>query len=465
MTAYSKDRTKQYLSLFLVFLSLFTACRKDNSNTIGANFIGTRNGFNAISTDTSSIILFSSKNDSVPTRSLTYFMLGDMNDPIFGKTKSNIYTQFSVPSGFGFGGVAIDSIVLQLGFVSTTSYYGNISTPQDISVYELKEQSVNNADSGYFSNRSYQISSAGTRVLPAPIGYFSGKFNLLDSFYETIGGISFTLIPHIRIKLSPAFCSKLQRAESTGAFLTDAAFQTYINGLAILAQTPDSRLNPGQGAIVYLNPRSSLVSGIAVYYGGGASKIVFPIAPTDLTTNQYSHTTSLALKPYMNVIPSSNNECYVQSNAGIKTRVLIPNIDSMIFDKKTGEKHDIAVIGAQLIFTLADGKEDAVFTVPNNLWLQSSDSIGRIAFSEDYFETYPANYYGGTYDPVNRQYSFNIVRHVQHLLNTYRQTGKSINYGMNLIIPADDYIYGIGASRVVLNTKKAKLNFSYSVIK
>jgi len=459
MTVYSKDRTKQFLLLFLVFVFLFTACRKDNSNTIGADFIGARNGFNALSTDTSSIILFSSKCDSVPTRSLTYFMLGDMNDPIFGKTKSNIYTQFSVPQGFSFGGLTIDSIVLQLGYVSTTSFYGNISTPQDISVYELKEQLINIADSGYFSNRNYQLSNSGSRILPASIGHFSGVFNLTDSIYDTIGGVVIPLIPHIRIKMSSAFVTKLQKAESAGAFLSDASFKSYINGLAILAQTPDSKLNHGQGGIVYLNPRSSIVSGMAVYFGGGASKIVFPISPTDLTTNQYSHTSNLPLQPYMSNTPSINNESYIQSNAGVKTRVLLPNILNL------AKTHDIAVIGAQLIFTLADGKDDATYTVPNNLWLQNADSIGRITFLEDYFETSPTNYYGGTYDPVNRQYSFNIVRHIQHLLNTYRQTGQDINYGMNLIIPADDYFNGIGAGRVVLNTKKVKLNFSYSVIK
>jgi Domain of unknown function (DUF4270) len=459
MTVYSKDRTKQFSILFLVFVFLFTACRKDNSNTIGADFIGARNGFNALSTDTSTIILFSSRCDSVPTRSLTNFMLGDMNDPIFGKTKSNIYTQFSAPSGFSFGGLTIDSVVLQLGFVSTTSFYGNISTPQDISVYELKEQLINIADSGYFSNRSYQISENGSRVSPASIGHFSGNINLTDSFKETVGGIAYTLVPHIRIKLSAAFANKLQRAESSGAFSSDAAFKSYINGLAILVQTPDSKLNPGQGAIVYMNLRSSMVTGIAVYYGGGASETVFQVAPTDMVTNQYSHITNLPLQPYMSNIPSVNNECYVQSNAGVKTRVLLPNIDSI------AKSQNIAIIGAQLIFTLADGKEDATYPVPNTLWLQNADSIGRITFLEDYFETLPANYYGGTYDPIHRQYSFNIIRHIQHLINTYHQTGKSINYGMNLIIPADDYLNGIGAGRVVLNTKKVKLNLSYSVIK
>ncbi len=458
MTVYSKDRTKPLFLLFLVFFSLFTDCRKDNSNTIGADFIGTRNGYNIVSTDTSSIILYSSQCDSIPTKSLTYFMLGNMNDPIFGKSTSNIYTQFSLPSGFGFGGAVIDSVVLQLGFVSNSSYYGNITTQQDISVYELKEQLSPISDSGYFSNRPYQIKESGGRVLSAPIGYYSAPFDLTDSLYETVGGLTNIQIPHIRIKLSSAFVTKIQRAESSGAFTSNTAFQNYINGLAILAQTPDSKLMPGQGAIVYLNPRSSIVSGLAIYYGG-TSKIVFPIAPSDVVTNQYSHSTTLPLQTNTTRSPVLYNESYVQSNAGIKTRVLFPNILNLAKD------HDIAIIGAQLIFNIADGKDDATYPVPNNIWLQNSDSLGRITFLEDYLESYPLNYYGGVYDRTYKQYSFNIVRHIQHLLNAYRQNGSNINYGMNIIIPADDYLNNIGAGRVVLNAKKVKLNLSYSVIK
>ena len=159
-------------------------------------------------------------------------------------------------------------------------------------------------------------------------------------------------------------------------FQTDAAFQSYINGLAILAQTPVSRLIPRQGAIAYLNLRSP-ISAVAVYYGGGTSKIEFPIAPTDLITNQYSQNTNLPLQPYMS--NTHYNECYIQSNAGIKTRILMPNILNL------AKNHDIAVIGAEMIFTVQDGKDDAVYTLPNTLWLQGADSIGRNYFLEDFF--------------------------------------------------------------------------------
>ncbi len=466
MTACWKDRIKQIPFYLMIIVSVFASCKKSDTNTIGADFIATRNGFNVYFTDTTSLILFSSVHDSVPTRNLTYFMLGDMNDPIFGKSKASIFTQFSVPvNQFSLQDGIIDSVVLRLKYVSTNSYYGNIWSAQDISVYELKEQLLAVADSGYYSNRTYNFMSSG-QTMTSPIGYYSGSFNLIDSFYETINGINYTLEPHLRIKLNNSFVSKLQRAESVGAFITNTAFQNYINGLAVIAQTPDYKNQAGQGAITNFSMRSS-VSGVAIYYHNAAGQQiqVFPIFTTDVVTNQYGHNFPTAilqkLKPYNNLVHS--DECYLEATAGIKTRILTPNILSLV------RNHDVAIIGAELVLTVQDGKDDQTYKVPNNLYLLGADSLGRNALLEDIFEIYPENYYGGVYDPSTRTYKFNIVRHIQNIISTYRKTGKDINYGMNLLIPADDYKNGIGTGRLVLNTntinKKVKLNLSYTVIK
>jgi major membrane immunogen (membrane-anchored lipoprotein) len=459
MTACSKDKIKLLAILFVAFVSLLAACKKADTNTIGANFIGTRDGFNVHTNDTTSLILYTVKHDSIPTTSLGYYLLGDMNDPILGKSKANIYTQFSIPNNqYTFAGASIDSVVLRLKPVSIYSYYGNISTPQQISVYELKESLVNSADSGYFSNREYKISEGGGPITTAPIGYFSGRIHLTDSFTEVVNGISSTIDPHIRIKLSDAFVQKMQQAEGSGAFVSSDVFKNYIKGLAIMAQTSDANLMPGQGAIVNINIRSS-ISAIVVYYGGGKQKAVFPITSTDVATNQYKHSTNIPLQPYVSKVHA--NECYVQSTTGMKTRILMPNI--LDFAKNNA----IAIIGAEMVFTVQDGSDDATYYVPDQLLLRGSDSLGRNALILDQFEDVPSSYYGGEYNSSTRQYKFNIIRHIQNVLNIYRSTGQNINYGMNLILPANDYSAGTG--RLVLNTnttlKKVKLNLSYTVIK
>lgn len=466
MTACSKDRIKLIPLFFLATAFLFTACKKSDPNTIGADFIGARDGFNVHVTDTPTLVLFSAKHDSFATKVLTYYMLGDLNDPVFGRTKSNIYAQFSLPSNneFSFGsGAVIDSVVLRLKPVFPGAYYGSISDPQHIAVYELKEQLSASVDSGYFWNRSYSISENGSRVRPAPIGYFSGVMNLTDSFRETVSSINYTLEPHVRIRLSNAFSNKLLRALASGAFQSQDAFKNYINGLAILAEMPEGQQLPGQGAIVNFNLRSS-VSAVVVYYtnSSGSSKAEFPFSATDIKTNQYSHKTNLPLQPYLG--RTHFNETYVQSTGGIKTRILMPYLLEL------AKTNAVAIVGAELVFTVQDGYEnDPMYPVPQNLLLVGADEQGRNAFLLDQFETTPVNYYGGTYDASTHQYKFNIIRQLQFILNTYRTTGENVNYGLNLLIPADDNTYGVGAGRLVLNTntalKKVKLNLSYTVIK
>lgn len=480
MTAYLKGKTEQLTFLFFIIVFLTASCRKNDTDTIGADFIGKRNGFDIRVTDATSLIVYSTQHDSFPTRSLSYYLLGDMNDPVLGRSKANIYAQFSIPANqFTLSGGTIDSVILRLKPVFNNSYYGNISSPQEIGIYELKEQLINSTDSGYFSNRSYRISSPGNPSLPAPIGYYSDKINMTDSTYETVNGSNYTIEPHIRIKMSNAFVTKLQQAEQSGAFLSNDAFHNYINGLAILSQTPESHIMPGDGALVNINLRSS-VSAVVIYYhnSSGSTKQEFPFLPTDLKTNQFFHKSNVTLKPNVNkqnpgekyedyVNRVHSNECYIQSGGGIKTRILMPTILDLAKD------NHIAIIGAELVFSVQDGFEsDPVYKVPPNLWLQGSDSLGRITLLADFLEVYPyapTDYYGGTYNGTTHQYKFNIIRHIQNIINTYKTSGKDINYGLNLIIPADDYYYGVGAGRVVLNTntalKKVKLNLSYTVIK
>jgi hypothetical protein len=92
----------------------------------------------------------------------------------------------------------------------------------------------------------------------------------------------------------------------------------------------------------------------------------------------------------------------------------------------------------------------------------NSDSLGKNGFLRDQI-TESSIYYGGKLS--GNTYSFNIVRHLQNLLIRY-QNGSNINYGMNLIVPADN---PLTAERVLLNTRKNsgsfKLKLTYTVIR
>jgi hypothetical protein len=114
------------------------------------------------------------------------------------------------------------------------------------------------------------------------------------------------------------------------------------------------------------------------------------------------------------------------------------------------------------VFTVLDGSNNNTQTLPLSLALVNSDSLGKNAFLKDQI-TESSLYYGGKLS--GKTYTFNIVRHIQNLLIQHKN-GSNLNYGMNLIVPADN---PLTAERVILNTKKNsgnfKLKLTYTVIK
>src|SRR6478752_5156719 len=142
MTVCFKGRIKFFtLFLLVLFAATMPSCRKVE-DTVGNDFVGEIVGFDVNSSDTSTIIAYTSKGDSILNgynKGMYYFYLGSMNDPDFGRTAVSPVVQFCLPtsgSSFNIENATIDSIVLQIKYVSASSYYGNQNTVQSLKVYE-----------------------------------------------------------------------------------------------------------------------------------------------------------------------------------------------------------------------------------------------------------------------------------------------------------------------------------------
>lgn len=446
MTVCSKDRIN--IPFFVLFLGLFllVSCRK-NEDTVGSDFIGAMVGFNVQSSDTASIIAYTSVHDSIITNRLSYFMLGSMNDPEIGTTKSAIATQVELPfDAFPvFNATTIDSIVLQLTYATASSSYGNKSTAQTIRVYELNEDLPT---TGLYSNRTYTIN-------PTPLGSWTSDFTHLgDSVPLTINGQSVTLAPHIRIKLDdPSFVSKMKNA-SAANFVTSTVFKTFMKGLYIV---PETNPIPGQGAVAYMNMNKTTTA-MVIYYNG-TSKAEFPVySSTALKGNHFVHTNLpvVVTQPAMGGL--HQDTCYIQPGAGLKTRIVFP----YLFD--FAKNKNIAITGAEIIVSIDQTRDTSVYKLPQWLLLNTSDSTGKYDFPLDLYTSDGIDYYDGNYNGQRGQYRFNIQRQVQYWFNQYKKNGLNYNYGLNLIVPADN---PVGGNRVILDTRagKIKLKLSYTVIK
>lgn len=448
MTVCSKDRIS--IPFFVLFLGLFllVSCRK-NEDTVGSDFIGAIVGFNVQASDTASVIAYTSLHDSILTNTLSYFMLGSMNDPEIGTTKMAIAAQVELPyNAFPvFNTFTIDSIVLQLPYATSSSYYGNKSSAQTIRVYELNEDLP--ATTGLPSNRTYVKHATA-------IGSWTSDYTHLgDSVTVTLNGTSATLAPHIRIKLDdPSFVNKIKNA-GTGEFLSQEAFKTYLKGLYIVPETTPAA---GQGAIAYMNMSHGTT--LMVIYYNGTLKAEFPIyASTALKGNSFEHTNLPVIVPQPVMGGTHQNTCYVQPGAGLKTHILFPYLFDFAKDK------NIAITGAEVIISVDQTRDTSVYKLPGRLLLNSSDSTGYYASPFDLFTQDGRIYYGGFYDGSKGEYHFNIQREIQYWFNQYKNNnGRNVNYGLNLIVPADGPVQ---ANRAILDTRagKIKLKLSYTVIK
>lgn len=452
MTICSATKTSFHSCFLFVFLvAALAGCRK-NEDTIGADFLGKRNVFDlANGIDTTTIITYNARHDSIATyrfgASLSYFLLGQINDPEIGITKASLVSQFGLPQNqFSFGAnPIIDSVVFQVALINSTTFaYGNQETEQAFCAFELQEDL--RSDSIYFSNRKYKFNPSSL------LGNWVGKVKDLN---DSVRLANVTLPKHIRIKItSTEFINKLIDANATNKFADEATFKSLFKGIVIKPVTVASI--PGEGALTYVDLKSSLTN-MVVYYNGSL-KAEFPVRSLDVKTNEYEHEFNPGIQLYPVMNGQHQNTTHLQPAGGIKTRILFPHLFDYV------KNNQIAISGAEITFSLKPGSNTAPYTEPGELRLLSCDSLGRNDFIID--QNLGAVYYGGKFDAATGEYRFNIIRHIQNVLNEYKMYNRNINYGLNLIVPADNPLL---ANRAILDNnsigRKVKLKLTYTVIK
>lgn len=465
MILYFKDKINKlsYIGLLLLFFTQIS-CKKD-IDTAGYNLIGQGKDLNVIYTDTFTVEAYTVQMDTLATHRQSYYMLGAMNDADFGITKANIITQFNLPGGassFTFGGATakIDSVVLQLPFATSTSYYGNIGTTQDIQVLRLTD--TLSFDSIYYCTRVPKFYDD-----PNYTTVWSNKFNFTDSLTFKLGSTTETIVPHVRIKMNDNYKDLFKTLDVNGK-LNSNDFKKQFNGLYI-----KSVGNPlsNEGCISYINLYANSINtqaGIAVYYNDSL-KVVFPINyGAESRYNQFEHS-NIPPNRIQVLLPKDSTKVvkgipqdvsYVQGAWGTKVRVNLPYIFELL------KKHpNVLINGAELVVPIVNGSDVGNYSTPIQLILTSSDSLGRnISLRQSDGLVEGVNYFGGGFLSGRKEYRFNFPRTISYLFDQYKK-GNNYNYGFNILILADN---PVNAARAVLNTKKGsgiKLNLTYTVTK
>jgi hypothetical protein len=193
-----------------------------------------------------------SVNTTDKTSAAPYFLCGDLRDPLFGRSQSEIYTQLSLSGDpFNFKSARFDSAFLILPY-ATDGVYGDTLIPQNLRVYELTDTFKTATAIQYYSTQRIASGNEVGRVdnyLPRP----RTVAKLLDT------AATATKVAYLKVPLNVAFGEKLVAVDSLN-MTNNAPFRRVIRGLHI---TSEASADPGAMLSFNLNTTRCL---IRLYY-------------------------------------------------------------------------------------------------------------------------------------------------------------------------------------------------------
>jgi len=223
------------------FLIIFLMLNCGRTTIIGEDLLG-GDALNIKWIDTSTLVSYTLADEPVKTFDpsdptfIESFLLGNIDDPIFGTTKSELTIAISPErSKPVFDSITVDSVILILA-VDTTKYYGNLDAVHSIEVYQVDE--VIDITTEYQSDTSFNVNSQ-------PIG---GKYNftLRDLTRDSVEiwlepGFSEKQLypPHIRIQMTAAFAQYLIDNNTVQIYESENSFVEFIRGLQLRSILPN----------------------------------------------------------------------------------------------------------------------------------------------------------------------------------------------------------------------------------
>lgn len=382
--------------LFLV-LVLFTAC--SDPSTVGAGLLNDED-LSLAFTDSIAIDVRTIPDDSTRSVDKPVYLLGQLDDPRFGKTNTEVYftnTIISTQANPNFADATLDSIVLVLP-LDTIGRYGDSTAVHNIEVFQLQENITSTFDMFDFgtllTSDAFEYDEAsllGTRsIVP-------GYFDSLEVFDPTIDTLVQQL-PQIRIPLDNSFGEVF--FENDTVVSSDSLFKDAIKGFAL-------RSEPDNGnSMIGLRFNGSL----NVYFSRDEEKEVFSFGISNFRHQFFEHEFSNEVLEAFNA--ENPETLYTSSMAG-------PNIE---FDLSSlREFEDDLINHAMIDIYINEADDDLILYPPIMNFSAFFVSDGEEDFIRDV-------------DPLNTNLAANIINLVttfQGNLQVDELTGK-MKYSMNI---------------------------------
>ena len=349
----------------LFLLSLFS-CGTDTDTgefTVGSDYLALSN--KVILIDTVTVNMSTINFDSLATSNRGRILIGNYDDPVFGKVKSDSYFQLSADT-YALNSVGSDTESTNYVFDSISMilkydryYYGDTTKVQTFNIHRLTQKvKPNTNDSNFYNNSTLTYSS------------------------ESLGTISYKPRPKekdsINIKMSKEFGEALFQKIKKREVSDFDSFTEYLKGLVLVPE------NSNSSNIIGFSVSTSKVR---LYYSkyqsdNEAASLIVDFSILD-ATKQFN---SIALDKTGTIIqnlPAStgrlsslqtNNQGFIQSGTGVACRIDFPNIKQFKNISTNG-----AIVDAELILKPVNNSYSEKYPLADSLTVYVGDNLNRIS--------------------------------------------------------------------------------------
>ena len=332
---------------------------------VGSDYLAVNN--KVILIDTVTVDMSTINFDSLVTSGQSRILIGNYDDPIYGKVKSNSYFQLSSNSytlnssgsDTDAPNYVFDSISMILKY--DNYYYGDTAKVQTFDIHRLTQKVKPNTDDKSFYNNStlsYSEESLGTiSYKPRPTEKDSINIKMSDEF-------------------GAALFQKLKKKEITGL----DSFTEYLKGLVLVPSTGNA------SNVIGFNISESKVRMYYSKYMADTEETPYILDFSILDASKQFNSISLdkAGTIIQNLPVSSsklsslltNNQGFIQSGTGVACRIDFPNLKQLKYIADKG-----AIVDAQLILKPVNNTYSKEYPLADSLQVHVADNLNRISSS------------------------------------------------------------------------------------
>ena len=347
----------------LFFGLTIVSCGTDTDTgefVVGSDYLAVSN--KVILIDTLTVEMSTINFDSLVTSNKSRVLVGNYDDPLFGKVKSNSYFQLASDSyslisstDTEAANYVFDSISMILKY--DNYYYGDTTKVQTFDIHRLTQKVKPNTDDDSFYNNS-------------ALSYSS----------ESLGTISYKPRPlekdSINIKMDAAFGEALFQKLKKREITDFDSFREYLNGLVLIPTTTNS------SSVIGFNLSSKVRLYYSKYQGDAEDSFIKDFTITD-ATKQFNAISLDKSGTLIQNLPASNsnlsslltnNQGYIQSGTGVACRIDFPNIKQLKYISDNG-----AIVDAELILKPVNNSYSDNYPLSDSLQVYVADKLNRIS--------------------------------------------------------------------------------------